>query len=171
MMDVLVRRIRDEDAGLLRELRLRSLTDAPEAFGQTAEEASARADEEWRQQVRAAATGDRRAWYVAETGSPARAIGLVNGRRRPPDDLMVFSMWVEPESRRVGVGRDLLGALDDWASAWGAKRTILWVFAGNEQAIRFYQRLGFAVQAGTPDAEIGRSYGALAMSRSTGRPP
>jgi GNAT superfamily N-acetyltransferase len=168
MVAVSVRRIRDDEADLLRELRLRSLRDAPEAFGQTADDAAARFDDEWRQQARAAANGERRAWYLAETGSPPRAIGLVNGRRRPPDDLLVFSMWVEPESRRFGVGRDLIDAIEAWSRNWGARRTVLWVFAGNEPAIRFYQRLGFALEEDTVDAEIGRSYGALAMSRPTG---
>lgn len=171
MADLLVRRIRDDEAELLRELRLRSLNDAPEAFGQTADEAAARVDEEWRQQARSAASGDRRSWFIAETGTQPRTIGLVNGRRRPPDDVMLFSMWVEPESRRLGVGRSLIGALDAWAREWGARRTVLWVFAGNEPAIRFYERLGFAVEEDTPDAEIGRSYGALAMSRVTGAAP
>jgi RimJ/RimL family protein N-acetyltransferase len=167
MADVLVRRIRDDEPELLRDLRLRSLSDAPEAFGQTVDDAANRVDEEWRQQTRAAASGERRAWFVAEMGTPARAVGLVNGRRRPPDEVMLFSMWVEPGSRRLGVGRDLIDALDHWARDWGARRTVLWVFAGNEAAIRFYERLGFSVEDGTPDAEIGRSYGALAMSRPT----
>jgi GNAT superfamily N-acetyltransferase len=171
MAEVLVRRIRDDEAELLRDLRVRSLTDSPEAFGQTADEAAGRADEEWRQQTRAAASGERRAWFVAETGRPMHAIGLVNGRRRPPDEVMVFSMWVEPESRRIGVGRKLIDALDEWAREWGARRTVLWVFAGNEPAIRFYERLGFALERDTPDAETGRSYGALAMSRPTGPTP
>ena len=35
----------------------------------------------------------------------------------------------------------------------------------NEPAIRFYRRLGFEVELDTPDAESGRTYGALAMSR------
>ena len=165
MTDIHVRRIQEDEAGLLRGLRLRSLADAPEAFGQTVDEAAARVDEEWRQQARAAASGDRRAWFLAETGAPARAIGLLNGRRRPPDEVMLFSMWVEPESRRLGVGRELIEALEGWARAWGARRSVLWVFAGNEPALRFYERLGFSLQDDTPDAAIGRSYGALAMSR------
>jgi GNAT superfamily N-acetyltransferase len=159
--------MREDEAGLLRDLRLRSLSDAPEAFGQTAGEAAGRVDEEWRQQVRAAASGERRAWFVAESSFPARAVGLVNGRRRPPDEVMVFSMWVEPESRRLGVGRELIDALEAWARDWGARRSVLWVFAGNEPALRFYERLGFTLENDTPDAQIGRSYGALAMSRPT----
>ena len=42
---------------------------------------------------------------------------------------------------------------------------MLWVFGGNEPAIRFYERLGFAVEQDTDDAATGRGYGALAMSR------
>ncbi len=123
--------------------------------------------ETWRQQARAAASGDRRAWFIAETGPPWVALGLVNGRRRPPTDVLLFSMWVDPAGRRRGIGRRLIEALDAWASRWGAQRTVLWVFAGNEPAIRFYLRLGFMIEMNGPDAETGKSYGALAMVRPT----
>jgi GNAT superfamily N-acetyltransferase len=167
VLAVRIRRIGEEEARLLRDLRIRSLRDAPEAFGQQPAEAEAMPEEAWHQQVRAAATGDRRAWFVAELPAEERTVGLVNGRRRPPSELMVFSMWVDPACRQQGIGRRLIDAIDGWASGWGARRTVLWVFGANETAIRFYERIGFAVELNGTDAEIGRSYGALAMSRAT----
>lgn len=170
MEELRVRRIRDDEAPLLREVRLRALADAPEAFGQTVAEAASRSDDEWRQQARQSAAGDRRAWFLAEVWSAAaesRLVGIVNGRRRPPEDLLVFSMWVDPQLRRLGIGRRLIDAIDAWGHAWDARRTVLWVFAANESAIRFYRSLGFDVESEGPDGEIGRSYGALAMSRAT----
>lgn len=159
-MEARVRRIRAEDGPLLRELRLRSLADTPNAFGQSLEDAAARPDAEWSAEVRAAALGDRRAWFIAEAPEP---LGLVLVRRRPPDVALVFSMWVDPRARRTGVGRALIDAAAEWAHSWGAERIVLWVVAGNEPAMRFYQSLGFVQLDFGPDADSGSAYGALAM--------
>ena len=171
--DIQLRRIEPSDGQLLRAARLRGLAEAPEAFGQTTLEAEARPEEEWHRTARAAASGDQRAWFLAEMAatSPAGAtapptvVGLVLGRRRPPDTVMVFSMWVDPAVRRLGVGRRLIEAVEAWARTWGATQTVLWVFAANEPALRFYLRLGFSVVADGPDAEAGYQYGASAMTR------
>jgi len=172
--DILVRRIRPTDGMLLRATRLRGLEDSPEAFGQTTLEARARPEEEWQRTARAAAAGDQRAWFVAETApaSPVQAgvVGLVFGRRRPPGTVMIFSMWVDPAVRRMGVGRRLIAAVEAWAGEWGATQTVLWVFAANEPALRFYARLGFVIIPDGPDAEAGHQYGAAALSRSIPSP-
>jgi GNAT superfamily N-acetyltransferase len=97
---------------------------------------------------------------------PGRVIGLVQGRRRPPSDLMVFSMWVDPTSRRLGLGRRLIEAVEGWARGWGGSRVVLWVYSGNESAMRFYRRLGFDLVRVGPDADAGVPHGALAMERA-----
>ncbi|MDQ3553398.1 MAG: GNAT family N-acetyltransferase [Chloroflexota bacterium] len=168
-MDLHIRRIGPDDAALLRELRLRSLADSPEAFGQPLDDAVARPEAEWVAQARAASEGDRRAWFFAEAGGPgevAGPVGIVLVRRRPPDVALVFSMWVDPRARRAGVGRALIQTASEWAASWGADRVVLWVVAGNEPACRFYQRLGFTWSASGPDADAGRAYGALAMTKA-----
>lgn len=166
---IVVRRLRAAEWRLLRDIRLRGLAEVPEAFGQSLADAEARPDEEWRAAARQAATGDRRAWFVAERmgrgGRPAGAVGIISGRRRPPDTVMVFSMWVDPAERRAGVGRQLIAAVDGWAASWGGTTTVLWVFASNEPAIRFYGRIGFETVREGPDAEAGTPYGAVAMRR------
>ncbi|MBA2275659.1 MAG: GNAT family N-acetyltransferase [Chloroflexi bacterium] len=168
-MEIHVRRIRPDDGPLLRGLRLRSLSDAPDAFGQSLQDAVARPDAEWSAEARAATDGARRAWFIAEAPAsepePAAPVGLVLVRRRPPDVALVFSMWVDSRVRRGGVGRALIDTAERWAGSWGAERIVLWVVAGNEPAIRFYQRLGFMVTESGTDADSGRAYGALAMSR------
>ena len=164
MPETSVRRIEPDDGDLLRELRLRSLRDAPEAFGQTVEDATAREVEDWQQLARQSSAGERRAWFIAEDES-GRPAGLVQGRRRPPEHLLIFSMWVDPSVRRSGVGRQLIEAVEAWALMWGGRHSVLWVFGTNEPALRFYRRLGFEVELEGPDAESGRTYGALAMAR------
>jgi len=159
---VRVRRIAPDDGPLLRELRLRSLSDAPEAFGQTADEARARTGDDWVAQASAASRGERRAWFIAEIDD--FEVGLVLARRRPPDTALVFSMWVDADHRRAGIGRALLDKVSDWARGWGAAAIVLWVLGANDVAIRFYDRLGFEMIDAGPDVESGAPYGALAMS-------
>lgn len=158
-----VRRIGAEEGDVLRALRLRSLEDSPDAFGQTHDDAAGRDDKEWSAQARAAGQGDQRAWFIAaEEGSD---VGLIMVRRRSPGDALIFSMWVDPGHRRGGVGRALVDAVEAWARPWGAERLVLWVIADNETALRFYDRIGFTVLDRGPDADSGAQYGALAMVR------
>lgn len=74
-------------------------------------------------------------------------------------------MWVAPEARRLGVGAALIDEVDVWGRSWDATRIVLWVIAGNEPAMRFYDRIGFLLLNDGPDAESGRAYGAFAMER------
>ena len=167
--DVRIRRIRPDDGPVLRTLRLRSIADAPDAFGQPIDEARARPDGEWQRSARQSSHGDNRTWLLAE--SQGRAVGLVQGRKRRPATLLLFSMWVDPSVRRFGVGRNLIDALEAWADGWDAGETILWVFAGNAAALDFYRNLGFEVMRGGHDAESGARFGALAMRRLAGSIP
>ena len=157
-----MRRITPDEWDLLRELRLRSLSDAPDAFGQRYDVAASEPVGEWQAAARASAAGDRRAWFIcrADDGTP---VGLVQARRRPPSDCLLFSMWVAPEARRTGAGRALVDAVRDWARGWGADKVVLWVFGANEGAMRFYERISFQVVPEGADAESGRAFGALAM--------
>jgi GNAT superfamily N-acetyltransferase len=162
-----IRRIKPDEWPLLREMRLASLADAPEAFGQRYENAALEPESEWRSAARASSSGDRRAWFIARAGvgAAARDVGLVQARRRSPSDCLLFSMWVAPDARRGGAGRLLVDTVSAWAAGWAGTRVVLWVFGANEGALRFYERIGFRVLADGPDAESGRSFGALAMER------
>lgn len=165
-MTFTISRIRPEDWPLLRDLRISSLIDAPDAFGQRLDEAALFDDGDWRTTAQAASVGGRRSWFLCRDES-GQAVGLVQGRRRPPDTCLLFSMWVAPTVRRHGAGRALVQAVDDWGRAWGAQRVILWVLAGNEAAHRFYERIGFRVLESGADAESGAAHGALAMERAS----
>ena len=160
---VRIRRIAPDDGVTLRGLRLRSIADAPNAFGQPLAEARDRPEAEWRRSARQSAHGDNRTWLIAETVNGP--VGLVQGRKRRPSTLLLFSMWVDPSVRRLGVGRTLIETLEDWGRGWDANETILWVYGGNAAAIRFYRDLGFEAIKDGQDAEAGARFGALAMRR------
>ena len=160
---VRIRRIAPEDGLALRDLRLRSIADAPNAFGQPLEEARGRPEKEWHRSARQSSHGHNRTWLIAETDDGT--VGLVQGRKRRPATLLLFSMWVDPSVRRLGVGRTLIESLETWGRDWDAAETILWVYGENADAIRFYRDLGFDVIRSGQDAEAGARFGALAMRR------
>jgi GNAT superfamily N-acetyltransferase len=159
-----IRRIRIDEGPLLRELRLRALDDAPDAFGQRVPDAMAISESEWRATARVSSHGTGRAWFLAD--GPDGVVGMVQGRRRPVDTLLVFSMWVDPAARRLGLGRGLIEAAESWARTWNGRRTLLWVLDGNEPARRFYERLGFSVVLHGPDAELGARHASFPMTRA-----
>ena len=163
-----IRRIRPEDGLVLRDLRLRAIADAPDAFGQPLEEARRQPQREWDRNARQSSHGNSRTWLIAE--SESRTVGLVQGRKRRPRTLLLFSMWVDPRDRRLGVGRDLIDRLEDWARGWNGSETILWVLAVNAPAIEFYRDLGFEIVREGRDAESGARFGALAMRRAIHSP-
>lgn len=165
--DLTIRRITAEDGSLLRELRMASLADAPDAFGQTVGQIRIRPSTEWRQSARQAAQGHGRSWYIAE--SDGLAVGIVQGRRRPPGTLLVFSMWVDDRYRRRGIGRKLIERAEAWASEWDAVETVLWVLQANAKAIDFYRDLGFEVVSAGADADNGARFEALALRRPISR--
>jgi len=161
---VSIKRITPEEWPTLRDVRLRSLQDSPEAFGQRYDEAAAGSDDDWAANARAAAEGNRRIWFIARDENEA-PVGVVQARRRQPFDCLLFSMWVAPEARRLGVGSALVDAVQEWGESWGARRVVLWVLAANEPATRFYYQIGFTMLNDGPDAESGRAYGAFALQR------
>lgn len=61
-----------------------------------------------------------------------------------PDERGVWGMWVAPEARRRGIGRDLMVAVQNWSEQVGAVRMVLWVVETNEPAVTLYRSLGFS---------------------------
>ncbi|MEX2442497.1 MAG: GNAT family N-acetyltransferase [Alkalispirochaeta sp.] len=57
------------------------------------------------------------------------------------------SMYVEEEWRGQGIGRELTSSILNWLDGSGITNIIIAVAAGNEEAIEFYGRLGFAPRA------------------------
>lgn len=56
--------------------------------------------------------------------------------------IHIVDLWVDPAARRAGVGRRLMGAVAERARAKGASQMIWSVFAPNQLAVKFYERLG-----------------------------
>jgi ribosomal protein S18 acetylase RimI-like enzyme len=125
-------------------LRLRALQSAPQAFGQSYQEASLYPDERWRQRLIDTAEG--RGWNVfAERDG--QLIGMTGAFQWPEDigadRAMIVSVFVEAEARGQGVGKSLMTAVLDLIAAAGIGNAILAVNPVQTAAVRLYERMGF----------------------------
>jgi ribosomal protein S18 acetylase RimI-like enzyme len=141
---VRVRQAIPEEWESVRELRLRSLQDAPEAFGSTLEEERAFGRPEWVAWIEGW-EGARNALYVAEARDDGGWVGMAVGSRTGEESTgHLYAMWVDPAWRTRGVGARLVREVLVWAGSWGARSVVLGVTETNDGASRFYERLGFA---------------------------
>jgi ribosomal protein S18 acetylase RimI-like enzyme len=55
----------------------------------------------------------------------------------------IDSLYIEPQARRQGIGRQLIEAALRWLAEQGCEDIKLWVHPSNTEATAFYGRLGF----------------------------
>ena len=127
---------------MLRAVRLRALKEAPDAFGSTLEREIARSDADWSNWIEPNPTF----LLEAPTLDTIGAVGMVAGAidALDPTAAVLLAMWVDPAFRRTGGADLLVQAVVDWARGNHATKVTLCVIAGNDAAIRLYERCGFA---------------------------
>ena len=139
-----VRRFAPGERRTYRELRLRALADAPDAFGSTLAHEGGRPDAEWAARLDAGARSSSDAPLVAHRGDDA--VGLAWVRLHTDDGepgvAHLYQVWVAPEHRGRGVARRLLDAAAAWARAAGAHVLALDATCGDTPAMRLYTRAG-----------------------------
>ncbi|WP_372697299.1 GNAT family N-acetyltransferase [Arthrobacter sp. JSM 101049] len=147
MEETTVRQADVRDWAALREVRLRALSEDPEAFCSTWERESAFAEDQWRE--RAGQGGWLLAWPgglpdAASDAAPVAPGGVAGGVLRPgTGGCELVGMWVAPASRGSGLGAEIITAVAGWARRTRAGRLDLWVIDGNSRARAFYRRQGF----------------------------
>jgi len=93
----------------------------------------------WRQALATPNPGDF-VLLIPGEASPLAFISVL--RDSEPDyDAVIDNLHVEPETRRQGHGRRLLGAATERLINDGACSLCLWVFDANLHALRFYEHL------------------------------
>lgn len=139
-----IRRIGAGEWRELRDLRLRALNDAPEAFTATYQEESNDTDAHWSEWATGLAEGGSSFGLVAE--SEGRWIGMAVGgpHRDFAGEAGLFAMWVDPSARGAGVARALVEGVAAWASAAGFPVLRLRFTVSNDAAVRLYVRRGFS---------------------------
>jgi GNAT superfamily N-acetyltransferase len=127
---------------MLRSVRLRALEEAPDAFGSTLERELARTDDDWSRWIEPNPTFLLEAPNLGAQG----AVGMVAGAMDAldPTAAVLLAMWVDPAFRRTGGSDLLVQAVVEWAREVHVTKVSLCVIAGNDSAIRLYERCGFA---------------------------
>jgi GNAT superfamily N-acetyltransferase len=132
-----VRRGGVEDAAALREIRLKSLADTPEAYGSTFDEAAGWDDARWRD------VAGRWVYFLAEAGDDV--VGMASGGLHDiyPGTWWLFAMYVTAARRGTGVAELLVDVVGEWARSQGAPELYLQVTDLVPRARAFYEKVGF----------------------------
>lgn len=130
---VVVRVLRADEWRTWREIRLRSLADAPEAFGSTLAREQAFTEDDWVRRVTGVSV------LATVDGVPA---ALGGGFRVRDGWMQVVAMWTDPAYRRRGLAVQVLDVVVAAARAEG-RRLVLDVAQGNSAARTAYERYGF----------------------------
>jgi len=131
--------ITENDWEDLKEIRLSSLKESPEAFGVSYHEASNYAPEDWK--LRASENVGPR-FILAYKGE--MPIGLIGGIFAN-NEYELISMWVSPIYRRNRLGIQLVNALKGYAAEQGHSEIMLRVSPTNKSACHLYIKCGFCI--------------------------
>jgi GNAT superfamily N-acetyltransferase len=134
-----VQQVHATDWEELRELRLRALADAPNAFASTLEREAAFPDDVWRQRAQG---GPASANFIVRedgfgVGMAAVIAEPVHGR------MQLVGMWVDPQHRRRGLAQALIDHAVCWSRDHQARELLAWVAQINTAARTLYARAGF----------------------------
>jgi GNAT superfamily N-acetyltransferase len=138
-----IRRGTAEDWAAYRGIRLRMLTESPDAYASSHAAEARYPEERWRER----AANPLNFLAYAPDG---QLVGTVTGLPAADRTVDVVAMYVAPEYRGHGCAEQLLDAVMAEARDRGAERLALHVTSGNVAAARSFTRYGFA--------ETGRSW-------------
>ena len=139
MVDIRHARTRDWES--LKAIRLQALTDSPDAFCTTYEEAASYDDEVWIGRASVDPAGGTSVSLLAFDGDVT--VGMAVGVLCKDSALDVVSVFVVPDHRGTGIAQELMEIVEAWGRERGADRSVLDVEVGNEQAGAFYASLGY----------------------------
>ncbi|MCT7659767.1 GNAT family N-acetyltransferase [Mycobacterium deserti] len=138
-MTVRIVRLTEKDWRLFATVRLRALT---ESLGEN--------DPQFREEVTFTAARWRRrlrdhAQFAAVIGN--RAVGLIGAQPQNTHTVYLYSLWLDPSARGLGLARQLVVAALDWAQRRHARTVRLRVAVDNTPARTVYESLGFSPSA------------------------
>lgn len=124
----------------VRDVRLRSLQESPEAFTSSYERESAWNKEDW------APRWNNRAWFLSSENNFDTGIAGTYAFG-DPQHVHVIGMWVDPAYRGTKAAEDLIDACKAWTRNRGSDELALLVVPGNIPARRFYEKVGFTLKS------------------------
>jgi ribosomal protein S18 acetylase RimI-like enzyme len=148
-MTAVIERFKADEWPSYRDLRLRALTESPEAFGSTLAQELPRSDEEWEQRLLSGIRSAADLPLVARLGTASVGLAWCRVLHAEPGTASLYQVWIAPEHRGCGIGRRLIQTSMDWARMKGVQQLVLSVTCGDTPARRMYEQLGF-IAAGRP---------------------
>jgi GNAT superfamily N-acetyltransferase len=142
---ITIRRLKIDEANLLKQMRLTSLRDAPYAFPSTYEAALQRSAESWSEQAERTAQGTDRATFTAFSENLPVGMAALYRREDKVDVGELLQVWVTPEHRGTGISWDLMDTIFKWARENSFCRIIAGVKKVNVRALKFYRKYGFSI--------------------------
>jgi ribosomal protein S18 acetylase RimI-like enzyme len=137
-----------QNASLFKAIRLECLQESPSAFCSTYARESQFTHDEWLRRIERWSGNTGIGYLAMDRGLTCGIAGaLVNDQGSSRIELV--SMWTAPTHRNRGIGRLLVEQIVHWASLKQVPALYLQVTPGNQPAIAFYERLGFAITGGT----------------------
>ena len=135
---VLCHELSPDDWSRLREIRLASLLESPEAFGSSYEREIAFSEKEWRELF------NLNSYLVASIDGKDIAIMFLEKLRGDfGATCWVGGCWSNPQYRGIGALRSMFDYVDSVKDQRGWQIQGLGVFIVNESAITAYEKLGF----------------------------
>lgn len=147
---VTIRRLQAQEWPAYRQLRLRSLAEAPHAFGSTLALEESWRPELWMARLVAASESGRDCPLVADADGVLHGLVWAKCDAEDAGVVHLYQMWVAPAVRGQGVAAALLRDAIAWARSIRAHHVRLGVVDGNDAAARLYTRAGFR-NVGTPE--------------------
>jgi ribosomal protein S18 acetylase RimI-like enzyme len=140
-----IRRLRQDEWSVLRDLRERAVTDSPDEMGESLRELQTRtSDQHWIEKAkRQTEHPERFGIFVAELGGSFYGTIDADIQDGEPSFVSLSALWVAPEVRSRGIGERIVSAALRWAKERGAARARILVAETNHSALMFYERLGF----------------------------
>jgi RimJ/RimL family protein N-acetyltransferase len=136
--DIQCHELSADDWRRLKEIRLASLLESPEAFGGNHEKESAMSEDEWRQLFK------KNSYLVAShNGEDIAMMFLEKLRGDFGATCWVGGCWSNPKFRGKGAVRAMFSFVDSVAEEKGWQIQGLGVFVLNKSAIAAYENLGF----------------------------
>lgn len=80
----------------------------------------------------------------------------------------IWGIYISPAHWRKGLGKSLLEKAQSLLKSRGYKEAVLWVLEGNQQARRFYEAMGFRLDGGTKDVNLGTPLEAVRYRKALG---
>ena len=137
-LNIQVTEVPDSQWQRVREIRLASLLDSPEAYGASHEAESELTHEQWLERFA------RVRFFIAAVADVDAAIMSVEELEGAfGAKIWLGGCWVAPEYRGKGLMRAMLGYIDSVASKRSWQRQGLGVWHDNYPAIAAYEKLGF----------------------------